>query len=171
MRIIYNELKSLKKEKSPGSVPAQRNTVLVQSSSDPCRSCHHNSSNTESALRHTRRSLCRCPSCPAPGKELPAWSILLAGIAGEMQNCHRQFLFEIGRLIKLCLAFTYWMALFCHASFSVQFGPTWHRSACTEVSWFVFICILSIACLSIPIPRNGCESKENPSVLYFNSLV
>ncbi len=37
---------------------------------------------------------------------------------------------------------------------------TWHRSACTEVSWFVFICILSMACLIILIPRKGCKVKE-----------
>ncbi len=37
---------------------------------------------------------------------------------------------------------------------------TWHRSACTEVSWFVFICILSMPCLIILIPRKGCKVQE-----------
>lgn len=72
-------------------LPAQRNTVLARSSSNPCRSCHHNSSNTRSALHRTLHSLCKCPSCPTLGKELPAWSILIAGIAAEIQKSEHVF--------------------------------------------------------------------------------
>lgn len=46
-------------------VPVHKNTVLFQSSSDPCRSGLRNSSNIESALRRRRHSPYRCPSCQA----------------------------------------------------------------------------------------------------------
>lgn len=36
---------------------------------------------------------------------------------------------------------------------------TWHRSAWIEVSWFVFICILSIACFRTTTPLKGCQRR------------
>lgn len=41
---------------------------------------------------------------------------------------------------------------------------TWHRSAWTEVSWFVFICILSIACFRTTTPLKGCKRRGKGKV-------
>lgn len=43
---------------------------------------------------------------------------------------------------------------------------TWHRSAWTEVSWFVFICILSIACFKTTTPLNGCQRKKKKNYVF-----
>lgn len=43
---------------------------------------------------------------------------------------------------------------------------TWHRSAWTEVSWFVFICILSIACFRTTTPLKGCQRRKKNILCY-----
>lgn len=67
-------------------VPVHKNTVLFQSSSDPCRSGLRNSSNIESALRRRRHSPYRCPSCQAQEMGGQAWSTLLTSTAVDVHT-------------------------------------------------------------------------------------
>lgn len=45
----------------------------------------------------------------------------------------------------------------------------WQRSACIDVSWFAFICILSMACLRMPIPHRGCFLSTRAFVSWWQS--
>lgn len=139
-------------EKERGGVPVHKNTVLVQSFWGPYRSCRRSSSNIKSALRRRRRSPCRCPSCPSPGRAERAWSTLLTSTAAE----------DVGR----------WGRRRSQTGLDRRREGrlTWHRSAWTEVSWFVFICILSIACFRMTTPLKGCRRRRQTDSIKLNSV-
>ena len=96
--------------KGSGGVPVHKNTVLFQSFSALCRSCHHSSSNIESALRRRPHSPCRCPSCPAPGRGARAWNTLPTSTASERHTqIGRRVSFLIVSRIRLHSVMAWWV--------------------------------------------------------------